>query len=350
VAARLLEGSHEAALTVALQKRSAPAHNIVGRMPAPQEGGLPGAILFGAHYDHLGFGDRGSLEPDSKAVHNGADDNASGTAALLEVARLLVGRAPELKRDVLFVAFSAEESGALGSTHAVRHPLPGARPEDLVAMVNFDMVGRLRDNQVSVLGGDSAAEWKDLVTPACEKAGVACAVSGDGYGPSDQSSYYGAGVPVLQFFTGVHSDYHKPSDDAATIHSIGIARVAAAAADVAVALSGRGERLTYKEVPAPPPSGDVRATGGSLGTVPDYAGDGRPGLLLAGVRAGGPAEKAGLKRGDLIVEVGGKPVRDVNDFMFILRGAEAGVETVIAVVRDGKRIELLATYGPARMR
>jgi S1-C subfamily serine protease len=157
-------------------------------------------------------------------------------------------------------------------------------------------------------------------------------------------------VPVLQFFTGVHSDYHKPSDDASTIHSIGIARVATVAADVAMALSSRGERLSYKQVPAPAPSGDVRATGGSLGTVPDYAGDGRPGVLLAGVRAGGPAEKAGLQRGDLIVEVGGKPVRDVNDFMFILRSAKTGVETVIAVIRDGKRIEVLATYGPARMR
>ncbi len=347
----LFQGVHRASVTVDLRRVDAPAFNVVGRLRAGAPQPLPGLLVLGAHYDHLGRGGRNSLDPDSHEVHNGADDNASGVAAVLEAARELVARRAELRRDVLFIAFSGEESGVLGSSHWVRHPTSQVKTEDIVAMLNFDMVGRLRDNQVSVLGGESALEWKDWVSAACARQRLRCTVSGDGYGPSDHSPFYAAGVPVAHFFTGVHSDYHKPSDDVGALHSIGGAKVAGLAADVILDVGGRETRPTYRAVPSPLPRGDVRASGASLGTVPDYAGDGRPGVLLAGVRAGGPADKAGIRRGDLLVELANKSIRGVEDLMFVLRSAKAGEEALAAVVRDGKRIELLVTFGPpARMR
>jgi len=199
-----------------------------------------------------------------------------------------------------------------------------------------------------VLGAESAAEWKEIVPAACDREGVACALSGDGYGPSDHSPFYAAGVPVLHFFTGAHGDYHKPSDDADKINAGGGARIAALVADLALAIDAHPERPTYKSVAAPAPRGDVRSYGASLGTVPDYAGDGRPGVLLAGVRAGGPAEQAGLRRGDLLVELGGKTVRDIHDFMYVLERAKPGEMTTAVVVRDGKRVSLAVTYGGSK--
>jgi hypothetical protein len=220
--------------------------------------------------------------------------------------------------------------------------------EDVAGMLNMDMVGRLRNRQLAVLGGDSAAEWKDLVGPVCEQAGLACTIGGDGYGASDQTPFYAAGVPVLQFFTGNHADYHKTTDDADKIDAAGGAQVAGAVAAVALAVADHPERLTYKSVPAPGQGGDLRASGASLGTVPDYAGDGRAGVLLAGVRPGSPAEKGGLQRGDLLVELAGSAIRDIHDLMYVLRRAQAG-ETATAVVdRGGRRVALQVTFEASR--
>ncbi|HEX3130994.1 MAG TPA: M28 family peptidase [Thermoanaerobaculia bacterium] len=341
----LLTGSHRASIAVELVHRSEPAVNVVGVIRAGAPDRLPGAVLVGAHYDHIGFGGSSSLSPDSHEPHNGADDNASGTAAVLEVGRLLAQRRAELHRDVYLVAFSGEELGVLGSTAFTRHPPGNLRMEDLVAMLNMDMVGRLRGNALSILGADSAEEWRGLMTPACEKAGLACTLGGDGYGPSDQYPFYAAGVPVLHFFTGVHEDYHKASDDADKINAEGGVRIAALVAHLAEELSARPTRLAYKNLPAPMPRGDARSMGASLGTVPDYAGDGRPGVLLSGVRAGSPAEIAGIRRGDLLVELAGTQIRDINDFMYVLRRAKPGEAAVAVVVRDGQRVPLDVTFG-----
>lgn len=342
--ASLFQGEHRATLAVELAKKTVPADNVIGVIRAGAPGRLPGVVVVGAHYDHLGMGGRSSLEPDKHEVHNGADDNASGTAALLEVGRRLAGRRGELRRDVYLVGFSAEEVGVIGSTAFTRHPPAGLRMEDVIGMLNMDMVGRLRDRKLSVLGGDSAAEWKELVGPVCERAGLVCTTEGDGYGASDHSPFYATGVPVLHFFTGVHSDYHKTTDDLDKVEFAGGAQVAGVVADVALSLAGRPERLAYKSVPAPQTQGDPRSSGASLGTVPDYAGDGRAGVLLAGVRPGSPAEKGGLQRGDLLVELAGSPVRDIHDLMYVLRRAKAG-ETATAVVdRGGRRVELQVTF------
>ncbi|HET9229010.1 MAG TPA: M28 family peptidase, partial [Thermoanaerobaculia bacterium] len=306
------------------------------------------AVVVGAHYDHIGLGGAASLSPDARETHNGADDNASGTAALLEVARLLAERRDSLRRDVYLIAFSGEEMGVLGSTAFTRNPTAELKTENLVAMLNMDMVGRLRGNALSVLGADSAEGWREVVNPLCEKAGLACSLGGDGYGPSDQYPFYAAGVPVLHFFTGTHEDYHKPTDDFDKVNGEGGVRVASLVAEVTESLAGRAERLAYKSLPAPAPRGDTRSMGASLGTVPDYAGDGRPGVLLSGVRAGSAAEQAGLQRGDLLVELGGTPIRDIHDFMYVLRRAKPGEKTAAVVLRGEDRLTVEITYGVSR--
>ncbi len=343
-------GGHRAALRVRLTRRTAAAANVIGRLPAGAADRLPGAVLVGAHYDHLGLGGAGSLAPDSHEVHHGADDNASGTAALLEVARALAAERGRLRRDVYFVAFSGEEEGVLGSTAFTRRPPAGLAVKDLIAMLNMDMVGRLRDNRLTVLGAETAEEWKQMVPPACRRELVGCTLSGDGYGPSDHSPFYAAGVPVLHFFTGAHEDYHKPSDTADKINAAGGERVALLVADLAREVADHPARLAYKSAPAPAPQGDARSYGASLGTIPDYAGDGRPGVLIANVRPQGAAAKAGIERGDLLVELAGKPIRDIYDFMYVLRQSKPG-ETAKAVVdRGGRKVELAVTFGTGGMR
>jgi Tol biopolymer transport system component len=323
--------------------------NVVARLSAVER--LAGSVLLGAHYDHLGHGGEGSLAPESNEPHNGADDNASGTAALLEAARSLVERRDELKRDVVFVAFTAEESGLLGSSELARNPLPGLAPDGLVAMLNMDMVGRLRNNRVSILGGDSAEEWGALVQPHCDELKIGCKLGGDGYGPSDQTPFYAAGVPVLHFFTGAHDNYHRPSDDVVYLNASGGARIAQLVADIALDLTA-SEGLTYKESEAPEPQGDSRSYGASLGTIPDYTGapDDRLGMLLAGVRAGGPADLAGLERGDRIIELAGREVRDIYDLMYVLRDAKPGEEATFVAERGDERIEGKVTFGTSTRR
>jgi Tol biopolymer transport system component len=344
----LFAGRHTAALTVALTLRKSPAANVVGVLRAGAADRLPGAVLVGAHYDHIGRGGGASLAPGSHEIHNGADDNASGTAALLEVGRLLAARRGTLRRDVWLAAFSGEEEGDLGSTAFTRRPPSGLALGDLAAMLNMDMVGRLRNDALSVLGSETAPEWNELVPPLCRRHHLTCSLGGDGFGASDQNSFYAAGAPVLHLFTGVHEDYHKPSDDVEKINAEGGARVAGLMADLAAAVAGRPERLTYKSAPGSAPQGDIRASGAGLGTVPDYAGDGRPGVLLAGVRAGSAADKGGLQRGDLLVELAGTPVRDIHDLMFVLRRAKPGEKTTAVVDRGGARLTLAVTFEASR--
>lgn len=328
---------------VQLDFEQSQAFNVAGLLEAG-EGKLPGTIVVGAHYDHLGMGGRYSLTPDKRVPHVGADDNASGVAGMLEIARALAANRAQLKRDVLFLAFSGEETGVLGSTHFT-HLRGDGGMKQIAAMLNLDMVGRLRTSGLSVLGAESASEWADLVGAACEKARVQCTSSGDGYGPSDHSPFYAAGVPVLHFFTGAHSDYHKPSDTADTINAAGTAQVASIVSTVVQELDGKTS-LTYRKVSAPAPRGDMRSFNASLGTVPDYAGppNGQKGMLLAGVRAGGAAEQAGLQRGDILIKLGTHPVGGVEDLMYVLNTSKPG-ETVTAVVlRDGKELRLEVTF------
>lgn len=355
-----------AKITVAMAPVATNAFNVVGRIAAEPKDGkkLPGVVVVGAHYDHLGKGGRYSLAPHSDAAHVGADDNGSGTATLLEVARDLVAKKSELRRDVVIAAFSGEESGVLGSAHMVQQWLAAEKKakakdpktakggaadklEGVYAMLNMDMVGRMRENRLQVLGAETATEWNDLVGTACDKNKVACALSGDGYGPSDQINFFSAGVPVLHFFTGTHGDYHKPTDTADKINAGGAAATGRICSAVALATSQREGALTFKsDAQGPAPRGDMRSFNASLGTVPDYGGPGagKKGVLLSGVRPGGGAEKGGMKKGDIIIRLGKSEIGSVEDLMFVLNASKPG-ETVPAVVlRDGKEVKLEVTF------
>jgi Tol biopolymer transport system component len=332
-----------ATVEVDLSVQRSRAFNVVARL----RGERADAVIVGAHYDHLGLGGIHSLAPDRSEPHLGADDNASGVATLLEIAKTLKESPTKPPRDVVFAAFSGEEAGVLGSTALV-----AAKPTWLTnawAMLNLDMVGRLRMNELSILGIQSAPEWRSSVEAACESARVSCNSSGDGYGPSDQMSFYTAGLPVLHFFTGAHNDYHKPSDAASLIHAIGSAKVA----EVGVNLirSSAPLSLTYSKFPAPV-RGDARSFNASLGTVPNYGGGlpGVKGVLLDDVRPGGGAERAGMRRGDVITKLGRWDVASVEDLMFVLTQARPGETVKGFIIRDGKPVELEVTFQEGRRR
>ena len=271
---------------------------------------------------------------------------------MLEIAKLVAAERTTLKRDVLVIAFSGEEEGLLGSSHFVKAAEAGKvlalPPKSTFAMLNLDMVGRLRENKVSILGGETAAEWTELLAEPCSLARVACAVTPDGgYGPSDQMSFFLAGVPVLHFFTGAHTDYHKPSDTTDKINAAGTAQIAKIVAELTRRVSQQPKALRFNPgAKSPAPRGDLRSFNASLGTIPDYAGPGpgKSGVLLGGVRPGGAAERAGLRRGDLLVRIGRHDINSIEDFMYVLNASKPGETTRAVVIRDGKRLELEVTF------
>ena len=313
--------------------------NVIGLWPG--QGALAGqAVVVGAHYDHLGLGGFASMDPDSVGVvHNGADDNGSGAVGLLEIGRRLAERRSGNARAVVLIAFTGEELGLLGSDYYVKHPVVPI--ESTFAMVNLDMVGRLRDDRVTVFGTETAREFPALLDSLRVASGLSVAGSGDGYGRSDQSSFYAADVPVLHFFTGAHQDYHRSTDDADKINLDGVARIATLAADLAWTLATRRAPLTFVDAEPPPPVAGG-GYGAYLGTVPDMS-ESPGGVRLTGVRAGSPAEAAGIKAGDIIVRIGDHEVKDLYAMTDALRAHKPGDSVVIAVMRDGKRLELRAT-------
>ncbi len=343
---------------VNLARESRQERNVIGYLPAsqPPTGEVP-ALVLGAHYDHLGHGGRTSMAPGQTAVHPGADDNASGTTALLEAARLLGEK--DRSFDVYFAAFTGEELGLVGSSKFVSAWPPELSRERVRAMLNFDMVGRLGGSAdatiptVNVQGSDSAAEWKDLVIPTCQQAGLTCKLGGDGYGPSDMTPFYAAGVPVLFFFTGAHPDYHRPTDTADKINSLGILHISRLATEIVRALGEKlktpGARLTYTKPKGPAPrAGDMGGYGAYLGTIPDYTAmqGAQGGVKLSGARPGSPADKAGVTAGDILVQLGDSKISTLEDMTFALRKYKSG-ETVDVVVRRGgdQVIKLRATLG-----
>jgi Zn-dependent M28 family amino/carboxypeptidase len=316
-----------------------PVSNVVGVNPG--EGALADrVVVVGAHYDHLGYGGMGSLDPDSSGViHNGADDNASGTATMLEVVRLLSERdLPVNRRSIVFVAFTAEEMGLIGSSHYVRHP---ARPnESTFAMINLDMVGRLRAGRLAALGAETADEFAVILDSLATPYQLSVSASGDGFGRSDHQSFYLEDIPVLHFFTGTHTEYHRVTDDAETVNVTGAAEVAHYLADLTETLAVRTTPLTFRKA-APPPT----VTAGSrpwLGTIPDMTSS-PGGVLLSGVTEDSPAHEAGMQGGDILIRLGAFPIGDLYDMTNALAEYRPG-DTVTLLVRRGNReIELTAT-------
>jgi len=299
-------------------------------------------VVVGAHYDHLGKSVFGSLDPDSVGVvHNGADDNASGTTALLEMARRLTGRQGRSARTIVFVAFSGEELGLLGSTYYVKHP---ARPLNVTyAMLNLDMVGRLGTRKLTVFGTETAREFPALLDSVAGTYQMAVAGTGDGYGRSDQESFYTQDVPVLHFFTGVHEDYHRTTDDWQKIDFPGLVRVAEVASDLAWRLATRTAPLTLVKAPPPPVAGGG-GYGAYLGTIPDMT-ESPGGVRITGVRTGSPAEQAGLRGGDILIQLGDTPIKNLYDMTDALRAHQPGETVVLVYLRDGQRIETKVTLG-----
>jgi hypothetical protein len=320
-----------------------PSQNVVAVLRGSDPALSAEYIVIGAHFDHLGRSGASALDPDSaEAVRNGADDNASGTAAVMELARLLSRHAP--RRSVVFVTFSGEELGLLGSQRFVeRSPVPIDR---VVAMLNFDMVGRLRNDRVIVYGVETATEMRALVDSAATGTALEVRGVGDGFGPSDHSSFYARGIPVLHFFTDLHEDYHRSTDDADKVSAAGVGRVVVLAERVVRAIADRDARLTPVRVSRPAPvAGSGRPRDVYLGSIPDMSAPETPGVRLTGVRADSPADKAGLKAGDIIVEFDGKRVKDLYEYTDALQARRPGDTVKIVVLRDGGRVELAATLG-----
>ncbi|HEX8170430.1 MAG TPA: M28 family peptidase [Thermoanaerobaculia bacterium] len=336
--------------TVDVQAMYENAENVAGILPG--RGALASqVVVVGAHYDHLGYGGKGSLQPNVHEVHNGADDNASGTAAVLVIGRRLgeLLHDTQNRRTVLIALFSAEEMGLGGSGYLVEHaPVP---LKNVVAMINLDMVGALRDDKLVAFGSESAPQWSALLTKVAADAKLQLTASGDGYGPSDQTAFYAKQIPVLHFFTGTHERYHTPADDADAINFAGAARVAELTAQVAAAVA-RGEVTpTYARVAAAPAmEGDSRGYGAYLGTIPDYSAmdAASGGVKLADVRSGGPADLAGIKGGDVIVEMAGTHIENLYDMTYALQDHKPGETIDVIVLRNGERKTLRATLGSRR--
>ena len=326
--------------------------NVVAVLPGSDPQLKSEYIIIGAHYDHLGLGGPESLAGNPEGqIHHGADDNASGTTGLLELARTLAGERGKIKRSIMFIAFSGEELGLLGSGAYTK--APAAPMGTTVAMLNMDMIGRLRNGSLFVGGVGTSPAWKPLIEklngaqPTAHAAGngpqsrFQLSFGEDGFGPSDHQSFYVRDVPVLFFFTGTHDDYHKPSDTADKINVEGVNQVAGFVRDIAVSVANEPQRIAFTKVKV-----EQRPTGRGfrvyLGTVPNYS-DQADGLKLDGVRSGSPAEKAGLRAGDVVIKLGKLPIKNVYDYTYALGEMRGGEEVDAVIRRDGKELVLKIT-------
>lgn len=321
--------------------------NVIGLLPGSDPALREQVIVVGAHYDHLGGGEFGALDPDSAGKpHNGADDNASGVAAIINLAQRLALHRPA--RTLVFVAFSGEELGLLGSAYYVRQPaVPLGKT---MAMINFDMVGRLKNDRLIIYGTETATQFTPLLDSLNKSFGFDLKMRGDGYGPSDQSAFYAVKKPVLHFFTDLHEDYHRTTDDWQKINVAGLLKVTDFAAALLQELADRPTPLTFVELPSPhanapaPGQAQTPGYGAYLGTVPDMAGD-AAGVKLSGVRGGSPAEKAGLQRDDIITQIGDMPIPDLQAMTDALRAHKPGDVVPVTVQRDGKPLTVSVTLG-----
>jgi hypothetical protein len=368
------------AISTEIVRREAPAANVVGILEGADAKLKDEVVVIGAHYDHLGRGGQGSLAGREGEIHHGADDNASGVAGLLELARTFAKERESVRRTLVFIAFGGEEEGLLGSSYYVRNPsLPLART---VAMINLDMIGRMKENRLIVGGVGTAQEWKTWIAEANSKLQLdvsaatgaasskeeggrerypvvvganggtvatitpggrfALTLTEDGFGPSDHASFYAKQTPVLFFWTGTHEDYHKPSDTADRINYEGQLRIVLFVRDIVRSLDASDARPTYTLAKSDAVAGRSTGFRVSLGTIPNYA-EGGDGLKLDAVREDSPAAKAGLMAGDVIVRLAGRDVRNLYDYTYALGEMRVGVEYEVEVLRGGERLKLKLT-------
>ena len=321
-----------------------PVRNVIGTLKGSDPELASEAVIVGAHYDHLGRSGRYSMSQNTTGqIHHGADDNASGTAAVIEMARSAVEARKEFRRSIVFMTFAGEEHGLLGSSHYVNHP---ALPLDkTVAMINLDMVGRAGGRiMVDGLGNAPSIETDLKAAESSTSLKLAALRGGPGAGASDDASFLLRKIPSINFFSGFHSDYHRPSDTWEKIDAAGGAAVADLALALVRQLANRAQRPEFVETVQQQDlhsSGNVGAVSGYgpyFGSVPDFANEGQ-GVKFAEVRAGSPAAKAGLRGGDVMIAFGGKPIKTLYDFTFALRERKPGERVDVVVLRDGKEVK-----------
>lgn len=313
-------------------------------------------IVIGAHYDHVGYGGAGSLAPWTRAIHNGADDNASGTCTMIEIARRLGSMGKKPKRRIVFIAFSAEESGLIGSKHYCKEPRFPL--ENTVAMLNLDMVGRVNNDTLIVYGTGTAQEFDGLVDELNKEAKFKITKKPEGTGPSDHDSFYRVKVPVFHYFSNFHPDYHRPSDDVPLINIVGMRRVADFVTATALKIdesptrphfiaptpAPTANRPAASPMPSPSPSRGGRPY---VGAAPDYASE-DGGVLVGGISSGSPAEKAGIKKGDLIVRFADVRINNVQDYSDVIGTKKPGDKIKVQVKRGDETLDLELELGQPR--
>ncbi len=298
----------------------------------------PMTVVIGGHYDHLGWGEEGSLHQEGRAIHNGADDNASGTAAVIELARYLKEHGPK-NNNYLFIGFSGEEKGLLGSKYFVENS-----PIDLATinyMINMDMIGRLKDQSLIINGVGTSPIWKEVLDKI-DCFDIKLSTTESGVGPSDHSSFYLKDIPVLHFFTGAHNDYHKPSDDADKVNYQGLAEVIAYIESLIQRLDDKGEIEFSKTQQENNPNRPARFSV-TLGVIPSYAFEG-PGMKLDGVTEGKPAHAAGMQAGDIILQLGELKITDIMAYMRALGLFKKGDTTTAIIKRGEEEVEMELTF------
>lgn len=332
-------------LSADVQEIKQTSKNVVGYLEGSDPVLKNEIVVLGAHYDHLGMGGEGSgsLQPDTSAVHNGADDNGSGTVGLLELAQNIASRRSTLKRSMLFISFTGEEEGLLGSGYYVKNPtVPISR---IVTMLNMDMIGRLNKRKLIVYGVGTSPGFEELARSANADSLFDLKLNKDGFGPSDQSSFYGKNIPVFHFFTDLHGDYHRPADDWDKINYDGMKQVLEYVRMIAMKLDVTEVKPEYVQVEMPRSTeGSGRGIRSYTGTIPDF-GEQVEGMKLSGVREGSPAAKAGLQAGDIIVKFGTIDIKNLYDYTFALAEYKPGDEVEVVVKRGNDFVKSMLTLG-----
>jgi len=316
--------------------------NVLGLLPPAEGTENLEFVMVGAHYDHIGHGEIDSLahKGEEGQVHNGADDNASGVSTVLELAASLAKARKEnpqgFRRGIIFALWSGEEMGIIGSSYFAKHPTVPVK--NIAAYINFDMVGRLKDNRLIIQGTDSSEHWTKLIEKRNVAAGFNLVLQHDPYLPTDVTALYPEGIPVMNFFTGGHEDYNRPTDDPETLNYDGMVRIAKFAQSMIIDLTKNQDRPAYAKVERKGvPSEQHGSQRAYLGTVPDFSSENIVGIKIGGVKAEGPADKAGFKEGDIIVEFAGLKITNIYDYKYALDAAKIGKPVEVVVLRNGNR-------------
>lgn len=334
----------KAAIKTELIEEEGESSNVIGLLEGSDPILKNEFIVIGAHYDHIGLGERDSrAKKDSTegSIHNGADDNASGVAGLIELSEFFSCEKESLKRSLVFIAFSAEELGLIGASYYVDSPKVPL--DKTVAMINMDMIGRLDKDKLTVFGVGSSPEWKDLINNLSSDFNFEISLNNSGFAPSDQSVFFAKKIPVLHFFTGLHADYHTPSDDWEKINPAGERKVLELISELVVKLDSSQEKIAFSDVLEPKKGSSKFKV--YLGTIPDYSNQ-VEGVKLMGVKGGSPADKAGILGDDTIVQFNGLEIKNIYDYVYALGKSKPGIPTSLVVLRNFKPLSLIIVPEP----